>query len=80
VFKPSSIDAQKKKVFLSSPRIKDKAKQTLVKMAIETEWEAYFEPKSYGFRRGWSCQDATIKVIFLAIRAKPKYVLNVDIS
>jgi RNA-directed DNA polymerase len=45
-------------------------------MALETEWEAYFEPNSYGFRLGWSCQDAIIKAILLAIRAKPKYVLT----
>jgi len=49
-------------------------------MALETEWEAYFEPNSYGFRLGLSCQDAAIKAIFLAIRTKPKYVLNADIS
>jgi RNA-directed DNA polymerase len=49
-------------------------------MALETEWVAYFEPNSYGFRLGQNSQDATIKAIFLAIRAKPKYVLNADIS
>jgi RNA-directed DNA polymerase len=59
--------------------IEDRAKQALAKMALETEWEARFEPNSYGFRPGRSCQDA-IKAIFLAIRVKPKYVLNVDIS
>ena len=59
--------------------IEDGAKQALAKMALETEWEARFEPNSYGSRLGWSCQDA-IEAIFLAIRAKPKYVLNADIS
>lgn len=59
--------------------IEDRAKQALIKMALETEWEARFEPNSYGFRPGRSCQDA-IKAIFLAIQAKPKYVLNADIS
>jgi RNA-directed DNA polymerase len=49
-------------------------------MALETEWEAYFEPNSYGFRLGQSYQDATIKAIFLTIRPKLKYVLNVEIS
>ncbi len=81
MLKPCSIDAQKKKFsFPSPPRIENKAKQVLVKMALETEWEAYFEPNSYGFRLGLSCQDAAIKAIFLAIRTKPKYVLNADIS
>jgi RNA-directed DNA polymerase len=49
-------------------------------MALEIECEAYFEPNSYGFRLGQSCQDAAIKAIFLVIWAKPKYVLNADIS
>jgi RNA-directed DNA polymerase len=72
----------KLRAFLSSwpiPVIEDRAKQALAKMALETEWEARFEPNSYGFRPGRGCQDA-IKAIFLAIRAKPKYVLNADIS
>ncbi len=66
--------------FWPIPVIEDKAKQALAKMALETEWVAYFEPNSYGFRLGQNSQDATIKAIFLAIRAKPKYVLNADIS
>jgi len=60
--------------------IEDKAKQALAKMALKTEWEAYFEPNSYGFKLGRSCQYVAIKAIFLAIWAKPEYVLNVDIS
>lgn len=59
--------------------IKDRAKQALAKMALETEWEARFKLNSYEFRPGRSCQDA-IKAIFLAIQVKPKYVLNADIS
>lgn len=61
------------------PVIGDRAKQALARMAPEPEWEARFEPNSYGFRPGRSCQDA-IEAIFLAIRAKPKYVPNADIS
>ena len=41
--------------------------------------EARFEPNSYGFRPGRSCQDA-IEAIFKAIRYKPKFVLDADIS
>ena len=43
------------------------------------EWEAKFEPNSYGFRPGRSCQDA-VQAIFNAIRYKPKFVLDADIS
>jgi RNA-directed DNA polymerase len=48
-------------------------------MALEPEWEAKFEPNSYGFRPGRSCQDA-VRAIFLAIKQKSKYVLDADIS
>ena len=37
---------------LSIPTINDRAVQMLVKMALEPEWEAVFEPNSYGFRLG----------------------------
>ena len=35
--------------------MKDRALQALVKLALEPEWEARFEPNSYGFRAGRSC-------------------------
>ena len=57
----------------------DRATQALVKLALEPEWEAKFEPNSYGFRPGRSCQDA-IEAIFNAIRYKPKFVLDADIA
>ena len=34
----------------------DRALQTLVRFALEPEWEAKFEPNSYGFRPGRSCR------------------------
>ncbi len=64
---------------LGIPTMKDRALQALVKLALEPEWEARFEPNSYGFRPGRSCQDA-IEAIFNAIRQKPKYVLDADIA
>jgi RNA-directed DNA polymerase len=64
---------------LGIPTIKDRATQALVKLAMEPEWEAVFEPNSYGFRPGRSCHDA-IDAIFKAIRYKPKYVLDADIA
>jgi len=57
----------------------DRALQALVKLALEPEWEARFEPNSYGFRPGRSCHDA-IGAIFNAIRLKAKYVLDADIA
>ncbi|HEY9823256.1 MAG TPA: group II intron reverse transcriptase/maturase [Candidatus Sericytochromatia bacterium] len=64
---------------LGIPTMNDRALQALVKMALEPEWEARFEPNSYGFRPGRSCHDA-IEAIFRAIRLKPKYVLDADIA
>lgn len=57
----------------------DRAAQALVKLALESEWEAKFEPNIYGFRPGCSCHDA-IAAIFNIIRLRPKYVLEGDIS
>jgi RNA-directed DNA polymerase len=64
---------------LGIPTMYDRAAQALVKLALEPEWEAKFEPNSYGFRPGRSCQDA-IGAIFNAIRYKAKYVLDADIA
>lgn len=64
---------------LGIPTMYDRALQALIKMALEPEWEARFEPNSYGFRPGRSCHDA-IEAIFDSIKQKPKYVLDADIS
>jgi len=64
---------------LGIPTMYDRALQALVKLALEPEWEARFEPNSYGFRPGRSCHDA-IGAIFLAIKSKAKYVLDADIA
>jgi RNA-directed DNA polymerase len=64
---------------LGIPVMKDRALQRLVQSALEPEWEARFEPNSYGFRPGRSCHDA-IEAIFTTIRCKPKYVLDTDVE
>jgi RNA-directed DNA polymerase len=64
---------------LGIPTIRDRAHQALVKLALEPEWEAKFEPNSYGFRPGRSAQDAIV-TIFNAIRYKSKFVLDTDIE
>ena len=64
---------------LGIPTMYDRALQGLVKLGLEPEWEAHFEPNSYGFRPGRSCHDA-IEAIFNSIRIKPKFVLDADIS
>jgi RNA-directed DNA polymerase len=47
---------------LGIPTLKDRAMQYLVKLALEPEWEAVFEPNSFGFRPGRSVQDAATAV------------------
>jgi RNA-directed DNA polymerase len=64
---------------LGIPTMTDRALQALVKQVLEPEWEALFEPNSYGFRPGRSCHDA-IGAIFISIRQKAKYVLDADIA
>ncbi len=64
---------------LGIPTMYDRALQAVVKAALEPEWEASFEPNSYGFRPGRSCHDA-IGAIFNSIRYKAKYVLDADIA
>lgn len=54
-------------------------RRSLIKLGLEPEWEARFEPNSYGFRPGRSCHDA-IGAIYSAVNKKPKYVLDADIS
>src|SRR6266542_745173 len=64
---------------LGIPVMCDRALQSLVKEALEPEWEARFEANSYGFRPGRSCHDA-IDAIFKAISLKAKFALDADIA
>jgi RNA-directed DNA polymerase len=57
----------------------DRAMQALVKLALEPEWEARFEPNSYGFRPGRAAHDA-IEAIFNHIRLKPKYGIRAIVA
>jgi len=64
---------------LGIPTIEDRAKQMLAKIALEPEWEAIFEPNSYGFRPGRSCHDAVVS-LYLSLRSKSRFVLDADIQ
>jgi RNA-directed DNA polymerase len=67
---------------LGIPVIADRCHQGRVRNALEPEWEARFEPRSYGFRPGRSCQDA-IEAIFNAgsgPRARRVWVLDADLA
>lgn len=64
---------------LGIPVMIDRAHQALVKLAMEPQWEAKFEPHSYGFRPGRSAHDA-VEYIFNCIKYRPRYVLDADIK
>lgn len=57
----------------------DRCKQTLVKLALEPEWEAKFEPQSDGFRPERGTHDA-IAAISQAIKHQPVFVFEADIE
>ncbi len=64
---------------LGIPTQHERARQTLVRQALEPEWEAKLAPHTYGFRPGRSCWDA-IAAVFHRIKFRPQYMLNVDIA
>lgn len=67
---------------LGIPVLFDRCLQAQVVNALEPEWEARFEPKSYGFRPGRGCHDA-IAAIFGVVRGKsPRrcWALDADLA
>ena len=67
---------------LGIPVIADRCHQGRVRAALEPEWEARFEPRSYGFRPGRGCQDA-IGAIYNTCkgpRAKRVWALDADLA
>jgi RNA-directed DNA polymerase len=70
---------QSRKTPARNPHQFDRARQALVKLALEPQWEARFESNSYGFRPGRGCHDA-IEAIYNGMFLQAKYVLDADIS
>ena len=67
---------------LGIPVIVDRALQACVVNALEPEWEARFEPRSYGFRPGRGCQDA-IAAIYVTLKGKSprrRWALDADLA
>jgi RNA-directed DNA polymerase len=67
---------------LGIPVIADRCHQARVAAALEPEWEARFEPKSYGFRPGRGCHDAIQAVYELVKGRRPKrlWALDADLA
>lgn len=67
---------------LGIPVIIDRVLQARVVNALEPEWEARFEPRSYGFRPGRGCHDAIEAIFQVAKGANPgrQWVLDADLT
>jgi RNA-directed DNA polymerase len=67
---------------LGIPVIVDRCLQALVVNALEPEWEARFEPRSYGFRPGRGCHDAIDAIFHVARGANPRrrWALDADLA
>lgn len=67
---------------LGIPVLMDRCHQARVRNALEPEWEARLEPRSYGFRPGRSCADA-IDTLFGTLRgprANRVWIVDADLS
>ncbi|ALV39225.1 hypothetical protein AS200_44830 (plasmid) [Streptomyces sp. CdTB01] len=67
---------------MTVPVIVDRCLQAVALGALEPEWKARFEPKSYGFRPGRGCHDA-IGAIYSTLNGKnPQrvWVLDADLT
>jgi len=67
---------------LGIPVIVDRCHQARVVSALEPEWEARFEPKSYGFRPGRGCHDAIVAIREVVKGKSPKrqWALDADLA
>ena len=67
---------------LGIPVIADRCLQAVTVNALEPEWEARFEPRSYGFRPGRGCQDAIAAIFWTVVspRARRRWVLDADLT
>jgi RNA-directed DNA polymerase len=67
---------------LGIPVIADRALQALASNALEPEWEARFEPRSYGFRPGRGCHDAIEAIYEVGKGASParRWALDADLA
>jgi RNA-directed DNA polymerase len=81
VYIPKKGSAGKRRP-LGIPVILDRVLQARVVNALEPEWEARFEPRSYGFRPGRGCHDAIEAIFRVARGANPRrrWVLDADLA
>jgi RNA-directed DNA polymerase len=80
VYIPKAGDTRKMRP-LGIPVIADRCHQARVRNALEPEWEARFESRSYGFRPGRGCHDA-IESLFNTLHGKSGrvWILDADLA
>jgi RNA-directed DNA polymerase len=81
VYIPKASNPAKRRP-LGIPVIMDRCHQARVRNSLEPEWEARFEPRSYGFRPGRGCHDA-IEAIYTTLcrrNAKRVWILDADLA
>ena len=80
VYVPKASDKTKMRP-LGIPVLADRCHQARAKNVLEPEWEARFEPRSYGFRPGRGCHDA-IESLFNTLSGKSArvWILDADLS
>ena len=80
VYVPKASDKTKMRP-LGIPVLSDRCHQARVRNALEPEWEARFEPRSYGFRPGRGCHDA-IESLFSTLCGKSRrvWILDADLA
>ena len=69
-----------KKRPLGIPTVRDRIEQAIIKESLEPEWEAVFEPNSYGFRAGRGCHDAIQQNFLRVQKGRDTWVLEADIK
>ncbi len=67
---------------LGIPVVMDRCHQQRVRHALEPEWEARFEPRSYGFRPGRGCHDAIAAIynVCAGPMAQRVWALDADLA
>jgi RNA-directed DNA polymerase len=80
VYIPKASDKAKMRP-LGIPVLSDRCHQARVRNALEPEWEARFEPRSYGFRPGRGCHDA-IESLYNTLHGKSRrvWILDADLA
>ena len=63
---------------LSIPTVRDRIYQNIIKGALEPQWEARFEPISYGFRPKRGCHDAIARIFQSCCRGKKRWIFEGD--